>query len=273
MKIITIAWFLFLLPITALADVIDDIRARNKLIVGVKTDYKPYGFIAPDGTVVGIEPDLARQVAEKLKVDIEFVSVASSNRMNFLSEGKIDLMIATMTDKAERRKIVLASDPNYYSSGTNVIAQKSYDFNQWSELANKKVCGVAGAFYNKSIESKFSASVIEFKNTGQGLAALKLGKCVAFVFDDSFIAGLLSEQMWADSYEMPFETIDDAPWALAVRNGEKRFHTVMNEMIIDWHKTGEILKLEAKYGIRSTAYAINMHRKYNEILKVHTKER
>ena len=29
---------------TVQADVVDDIKARGKLIVGVKADYKPYGF-------------------------------------------------------------------------------------------------------------------------------------------------------------------------------------------------------------------------------------
>ena len=48
-----------------LADVVDDIKARGKLIVGVKADYKPYGFRDTSGKVVGIEPELAQDVADK----------------------------------------------------------------------------------------------------------------------------------------------------------------------------------------------------------------
>ena len=43
----------------AKADVLDDIKKRGTLIVGVKADYKPFGFRDPSGGIIGIEPDLA----------------------------------------------------------------------------------------------------------------------------------------------------------------------------------------------------------------------
>src|SRR3546814_7150304 len=49
----------------ASADVIDDIRKRGKLIVGVKADYAPYGYLSSDGKVVGLEPDLAQDGSEE----------------------------------------------------------------------------------------------------------------------------------------------------------------------------------------------------------------
>ena len=48
--------------------------------------------------------------------------------MQFLEQGKVDLMIATMTDKPDRRKVVSIVDPNYYSSGTNILAPAKYGF-------------------------------------------------------------------------------------------------------------------------------------------------
>ena len=56
---------------TAQADVIDDIKKRGVLKVAVKADYKPYGFRDPSGKIIGIEPDLAKDVADKLGVKIE----------------------------------------------------------------------------------------------------------------------------------------------------------------------------------------------------------
>ncbi len=51
--------------------------------------------------------------------------VQSSNRMQFLEQGKIDLMIATMSDRPDRREIVGIVGPNYYTSGTNILAPKA----------------------------------------------------------------------------------------------------------------------------------------------------
>jgi polar amino acid transport system substrate-binding protein len=117
--------------VPAKADAIDDIKERGVLRVGVKADYKPYGFRDTSGAIIGIEPDLAQDVADKLGVKVEFIPVVSSNRMQFLQQGKIDLMIATMTDKPDRRKVVWIVDPNYYSSGTNIMSLKSLGFKKW----------------------------------------------------------------------------------------------------------------------------------------------
>ncbi len=138
-----------LTSLPALADVIDDIKARGTLIVGVKADYKPYGFRDTSGAIIGIEPDLAKDVADKLGVSVEYVPVVSSNRMQFLEQGKVDLMIATMTDKPDRRKVVSIADPNYYSSGTNIMTPKKFGFKEWEDLRDKPVCGIQGAFYNR----------------------------------------------------------------------------------------------------------------------------
>ena len=48
---------------------------------------------------------MAADVAAKMGVDLELVAVQSSNRMQFLEQGKIDLMIPTMSDRKDRRDI------------------------------------------------------------------------------------------------------------------------------------------------------------------------
>lgn len=246
---------------SASAEIMETIKERGKLIVGVKADYKPYGFLDSSGAIIGIEPDLANDVAEKLGVEVEFVPVVSSNRMQFLEQGKIDLMIATMTDKPDRRKVVLIPDPNYYSSGTNVLAPKSLGLKEWEDLRGKPVCGIQGAFYNKSTSQTYGAEIVAFTGTAEAYSALKAGNCAAFVYDDSAIVAKTNEAEWAD-YEMPLPTIDDAPWGLAVPLGEDEFAAFMSDMIVDWHKTGRILELETEWGVANTPFAEAMHEKY-----------
>ena len=115
---------LMALGAAANADVLEDIKKRGTLIVGVKPDYKPFGFRDPSGGLIGIEPDLAADVAKKLGVKLELVPVLSANRMEFLNQGKIDLMIATMSDKPDRRKVVQVIEPLYYSDAVNILLKK-----------------------------------------------------------------------------------------------------------------------------------------------------
>jgi len=243
------------------ADALDDIREAGVLKVGVKADYKPYGFLDPSGEIIGIEPDLARDVADELGVELELIPVVSSNRMQFLEQGKIDLMIATMTDKPDRRKVVNIVEPNYYSSGTNVLARKSLGLTSWEDLSGKPVCGIQGAFYNKPTAEKYGADIIAFKGTAEAYAALQGGNCAAFVYDDSAIVAKVAEPGFED-YEMPLPTIDDAPWGLAVALGEDGFAQLMSDMTVGWHESGRILELETEWGVANTPFAQAMHDEY-----------
>ena len=252
---------LALAALPAAADAIDDIKERGVLRVGVKADYIPYGYRDPSGEIIGIEPDLAKDVADALGVEVEFIPVVSSNRMQFLEQGKIDLMIATMTDKPDRRKVVLIVDPNYYSSGTNVLAPKKFGFTKWEDLKGKPVCGIQGAFYNKKTGQEYGATIVAFKGTAEAYSALQAGNCVAFVYDDSAIVAKANDPDWAE-YEMPLPTIDDAPWGLAVPLGEEGFGTFMSDMIKGWHKSGRILELETKWGVANTPFAEKMNKEH-----------
>src|SRR5439155_12469766 len=133
-SIIACGLLLGVLGVTAAsADVIDDIKKKGVLVVGTKADYRPFGFLDPSGKIVGFEPDLAADVAKRLGVKLELVPVVASNRIQFLQQGKIDLMIATMSDTPDRRKIVDIVEPDYYASGTNVLVKKSENVKNWDQ--------------------------------------------------------------------------------------------------------------------------------------------
>ncbi len=235
---------------------------RGKLVVGVKADYKPWGFRDPSGKLVGMEVDLAKDVADTMGVALELVPVQSSNRMQFLQQGKIDLMIATMSDRTDRRKIVGIVDPNYYTSGTNVLAKKGA-VKTWADLTGKPVCGKQGAFYNKAVSQRYKAKIVAFVGNAEAKQALRDGKCIAWVYDDSSIMADLASGDW-DAYEMPLATEDDNPWGLAVPLKEREgiWGRFMSGMIYHWHASGKLMELEKKWGIQPTDYVKKMRDKF-----------
>ncbi len=244
-------------------DALEQIKKRGTLIVGVKADYKPYGFRDPSGKIIGIEPDLAQDVATSLGVKLELVPVVSSNRMQFLEQGKIDLMIATMNDKPDRRKVVYIVEPSYYASSVNVLAPKSPKLKDWTDLKGKKVCMIQGAWYNKQLQQDYGMEDVAFKGTAEVFTALKGNNCVAFAYDDTLILATLLEPEWKD-YEMPLKSILEDPWGLAVKLGEEKFYKVMSDMVVNWHRTGRIVELEKKYGMGNTSFAVKMYDKYKK---------
>lgn len=247
----------------AFADTLQNIKSSGELVVGVKADYRPFGYRSPNGDIVGIGPDLARDIAKRLGVKVKLVPVVASNRMQFLNQGKIDLMIATMNDTPERRKVVDIVQPDYYASGYNVMLPKSAHITSWAGLKGRAVCGVQGSYYQKPVQENYGVQVVSFRGTTEALAAVKQGRCIGLLYDNTAIDGILLEPEWGDAYHMPLETLDAIPWGMAVRKGDTKLAAIVSDAIRDWEKTGFILNLETKYGITNhSKFAEDAHNKY-----------
>jgi polar amino acid transport system substrate-binding protein len=256
------AALLWLGALQANADDLATIKQRGTLIVGVKADYPPFGFRAPSGQIEGIEPALAADVAKSLGVKLELVPVVAANRMQFLEQGKIDLMIATMTDTPERAKVIGIVHPDYYASGYNIMVPKSMNLQSWEALKGKPVCGIQGAYYNKEAAEKFGLQVVAFTGTAEALTALKQGRCVGLLYDDTSIEGILLEPEW-NAFDMPLASQDPLPWGLAVRLGQPEWAAFMSKMVEKWAKDGTIQRLEKQYHIKPSDFAAEMHKKYS----------
>jgi len=249
---------------SAVAQTLENVLERGTLVVGVKADYRPWGFRDESGNIIGMEPDLARDVADRLGVELELVPVVAANRMQFLEQGKIDLMIATMSDKEERRKVVGIVQPPYYASGTNVLASEQAGLAEWEDLGGKPVCGIQGAWYNDETAQRYGAEIVAFQGTAEVYTALRQGRCVGFVYDDSAIMSQLSQEGKWDGYAMPLPTIDVTPWGVAVRKDELHtaFGSFMSGVVYDWHARGKLIELEKEWGIQPTDYLQEMHARF-----------
>ncbi|HKF70535.1 MAG TPA: transporter substrate-binding domain-containing protein [Stellaceae bacterium] len=245
------------------ADALDQVVAKGVLVVGTKADYQPFGFRDDSGTIVGFEPDLARDIAAALDVKLELVPVVASNRISLLVEGKLDLIIATMNDTPERRKLIDIVEPGYYASGVNALAPRSLHLHVWQQLRGKPVCMIERAFYIEAITERYEPEVLSFKTTGDMYDALMGTRCRAVIYDDTAIVGQLQKPDWRD-YEMPLLSIMVEPWGMGIRLGEARLEKRLSDQIREWHRSGRIAALEERWHIPHSAFAEDMHRKYVE---------
>jgi polar amino acid transport system substrate-binding protein len=244
------------------ADVLDDIKKKGVLVVGVKADYKPFGFRDPSGAIVGLEPDLAGDAAKKFGVKLELVPVVSANRMEFLQQGKIDLMIATMSDTPARRKIVQVIEPLYYADFVNVLLKKGSPVKTWDDLKGRNICATTGAWYNKPVTEKYGPDLVAFDGSDKPLLSLKNGDCIGYLYDQTFVVSKLTDNDWKSGFDMPLPGVLEAPWAIAVKFGEDRLKKEMEDITIEWMKSGFMVNLEKKWGVPQTEYAVRMYNKY-----------
>jgi polar amino acid transport system substrate-binding protein len=237
------------------AQTLDKIKQRGILVVGTKADYKPFGFRDPSGNIVGFEPDLAKDVAGRLGVRLDLEPVVSANRMQFLQQGKIDLLLATMNVTDERKKVVGIVEPSYYASGVNVFVSRKVGLKRWEQLKGQKVCGTQGTFYNKYVAEKYGADIVAFRGSNEAATALQQGNCIGWLGDDTLFQEPLADPKWA-GFEMPLETILTEPWGAAVRLEERDgpWGQFTAKTIADWHRTGKLIDTEKKWNISPSAF-------------------
>src|SRR5204862_3094110 len=122
--LVVLAGALLLLPPAGeTQSTLGEIKKRDKMLVGVKTDFPPFGSVDASGKNIGFDIDLAYELAKAMLGDpnkMELVSVTSGNRIPYLQSGKIDIIVATVTINDERKKVVEFSEP-YFLSGALIL--------------------------------------------------------------------------------------------------------------------------------------------------------
>ncbi len=244
----------------AAADRLDLIRKRGTLVVGVKGDYPPFGMLDIDGGLVGFEPDLAWEIAKALDVQLQLVGVTSANRLQKLEEGSVDLIIATLGDTAQRRQIATIIEPNYYASGVNLLMPRGKPVADWADLRGQRICATQGALFNRPMAQRYLLDLQLFNGTRDAKLALRDGRCVGWLYDDTAIAGDLTRQEWA-GYGMPLPSSMVSPWGMAIALDERgtAYERTLSDIVAGWHRSGLLMEVERRWSLKPSVFLFDAH--------------
>lgn len=223
---------------------------RGQLIVGVKTDYPPWGMIDGQGQIVGFGPDLAHDLGQRLGLPVKLIPVTSDNRLRRLQQGQVDVVIATLGDTANRRAAADLLLPHYYASGVRLLARDDFPFGSWGELRGRSICLTEGAYFNRELAARFLIDPLVFSGTRDARMALQDGRCVGWAYDNTILMRLLNQPGWAD-YQLALPPIFQVRWAIAVRQGEatRTLGRFITAAIVDWHRSGLLQQLQRKWSL------------------------
>lgn len=88
---------------TASALDLDAVKKAGKLRIAVDTTYPPMEFEATDGKVIGLDVDLARELAKILKVEAEFIVMPWDGILAGLQSNRYDIIMSAMNITPERQ--------------------------------------------------------------------------------------------------------------------------------------------------------------------------
>src|ERR1700722_9922667 len=91
---------------TAKDDALDHIIKTGIVRVAVPDNFPPFGDLGPDAKPQGYDIDTATLIAEGLSVKLDLVPVRSTDRIPYLTAGKVDLVVSSLGKDPEREKLI-----------------------------------------------------------------------------------------------------------------------------------------------------------------------
>jgi polar amino acid transport system substrate-binding protein len=243
---------------------LDRIKSRGTVVVGVVLSGPPFGYIDPKTQQqVGLNVDLAADIARRLGVKLETVPVTPANRVQFLQQGKTDLAIPNMQLNPERAEILGYVPTPYGEAGGGFITRKGSGISKWEDLKGKTVCVSQGSNYAKPLAEEYGANVKGMPSQPDSLLALKAGSCFASVHDSAPLHLLIADNPEWKDFELPIATdLIPLPSVIWVRKGEKDIEKVLDGFVQDWYRTGWLFEVTLKNRIQITPELEKWQAKY-----------
>lgn len=236
---------------------LEEIQKRGILRVGVKTDFRPYNWINPQGEVVGFESDLAELMAAKLGVKLQKVSITTENRFQKLELGDVDVLIATVGDTASRRQIAAAIEPGYSETSVNVLFRPDQAVDTWEKIRGNTICALQGSYFNKPMAERYLLKLQNYKTVRDAHLALKDGQCSGFLYATPALKNTMKQPEWA-GYKMPLAQALVTPLAVFIARAERgtALDIKLGDMLADLHRTGWLIESSKKWGIDTTDWLV-----------------
>ena len=228
----------------AVADRLDEVKARGKLIVGVSDTTPPFTFRRPgEAAHVGYDIDLVRRVAQRLGVAVETVSVSSAERIPLLQQGKVDFIATSMTRTPARLRDVDFS-VIYFVTPHAVIVKKSSGITSVRQLAGRKAASASTSTAGENLKEVVpDVSIVYVKDYSIAFAALKNGSVDAFPTDETVLRAIVQQDGRPDDYVFLPDFAKSRNVGFAMKKDEPRFKDAINRALLDIESSGEAEKI------------------------------
>ncbi len=231
----------------AAQDTLQSVIKRGELIVGTFDFFPPWGFRDAQNNIVGMDVDIAKDLAEQMKVKLTLVAVPTApDRINFLVAGKIDVAISNFTATVERSKTITFTEP-YVIDGFGVIYNKASKIKDWRDLNGKKVAVTTGSTGEILLTQKAPKATDPSVRPGLGgpprRPAGQGGRADRGLHLHRLPRGPRPKKSLG-FIEKPF---DLNPYSFGVRKGDQEWLNFLNFYIYKLHQSGKMKELYKKW--------------------------
>lgn len=226
-------------------------QVEPTLRIGVSANAPPFVF-RQGGALTGLEPALAQKLGQYLDIKIELVEVPWEKQLEFLDQGKTDIIMSGMTITRARSSLVDFTKP-YLRSG-QIMLVRMEDLRKFSTgieslmNTNYRIGTVADTVSDYFVTTTINdANEVVFKKSQDAVDALIANKIDAFVYDAPIICYYAARHQ--QDKVIPILTMATEEYiGWAIRKGQPELLASINEFLDSLESQGA-LQEEIKYWI------------------------
>jgi polar amino acid transport system substrate-binding protein len=234
------------LGVKARAQTVDELLKRGTINIGVLIDLPPYGLLNDKQEPDGYDIEVARLLAKYLGVKLNLVQVTASNRLPFLTTGKVDLIVATFGITPERAKQVMFSIP-YSAIENTVYGPKGKPIVKIDDLKGLRVGVPRGTVQDVILTGALGANarMMRFDDTPSTYQALLTGQVDAMAE-----TGITFDAVMKANPDAPIEkkfVLLRQPNGITMRADQFNLHRWVNTFVYFTKNNGELDALWQKW--------------------------
>lgn len=223
---------------------------KETLVMGLDDTFAPMGFRDEKGELIGFDIELAKEVAKRLNITIEFQPIDWSMKETELNAGNIDFIWNGYTITKERQEKVAFSKP-YLENSQIIVVLANSNVETKADLQGKNVAVQAESSALDAINSEpdFVASVnelVEFSTNNEAFMDLEAGRSDALVVDE-VLARYYMRQNGQEKYKVLEEDFGDEEYGIGLRKDETELLKNLDAALDEMKKDGTYESIYAKW--------------------------
>lgn len=233
------------------------VQESATLRIAYRTDSRPFAYLDPQGKPIGYSIELCERIARSIErqlalpsLAIKWVPVDTRTRFESIVSGAADMECGSTTISLSRLKIVDFSSL-IYAESTGVLVKQGRGLFNFDSMVGRKIGVVPGSTNAEAVrdqlkQRKFEATLVDFPDREDGIAALGRGAIDGFATDKLVLLALAQAANLRDFTLLP-DDLSFEPFGIMVPRGDWAFRLAVNTGLARVFRSGDIIEIYTKY--------------------------
>jgi len=235
----------------------DHVRETGILRVGMDASFPPFETIAADGTLIGFDVELARELGRRLGVKVQFVAnLPYDGLYDALAVNRVDVIISALVVNPARMADFAYSMPYFDAGQVLVVRGKPDRFRKTCQVSIEGMADLDGRTLavefgtegdreaRKWARRLSGLAVVPYQTAAEALAAVAAGEADAALVDHVSALAATAKTLGVSENPKGFELVIvgepviEEPYAVAVRYDSRHLLRAVNEALAEMEVDG-----------------------------------